>query len=316
LLQALFNAKGFKLYPVMMNWNNVYNLPPLPTPFWFNHAIDYAPKRHMFLDSTGQYETPGQLAVGERDKPTVVTGPHPRIVMTPGAEPEQNQFVYTANLRLHSNGTLRGSGEMTSKGWWAWAYREIFASVPPSHYATVMSMLLAPSGGGSGTFFPGDPTILDKPFKVDAKWSTPDFAKVGRHLSFPVPPGPFLVPGLSAAPNPIAYLAEVAGPNARRHSVETYLGGLIWTTKIHIPSSYEAVFLPPNQDIRNAGGSFSYKIQYHHDMLLVHYHLKLNRVVYNPEQYPALRALLLADLSAQKSQLIFARKKERNAYND
>ena len=93
-----------------------------------------------------------------------------------------------------------------------------------------------------------------------------------------------------------------AGPNARRHSVETYLGGLIWTTKIHIPSSYEAVFLPPNQDIRNAGGSFSYKIQYHHDMLLVHYHLKLNRVVYNPEQYPALRALLLADLSAQKSQ--------------
>ena len=316
LLQALFNAKGFKLYPVMMNWNNVYNLPPLPTPFWFNHAIDYAPKRHMFLDSTGQYETPGQLAVGERDKPTVVTGPHPRIVMTPGAEPEKNQFVYTANLRLHRDGTLRGAGKMTSKGWWAWAYREIFASVPPSHYATVMSMLLAPSGGGSGTFFPGDPAILDKPFKVDAKWSTPDFAKVGRHLSFPVPPGPFLVPGLSATPNPIAYLAEVAGPNARKHSVETYLGGLIWTTKIHIPSGYEAVFLPPNQDIRNAGGSFSYKIQYHHDMLLVHYHLKLNRVVYNPGQYPALRALLLADLSAQKSPLIFARKKERNADND
>ena len=310
LLQALFNAKGFKLFPVLMNWNNVYNLPPLPTPFWFNHAIDYAPKRHLFLDSTGQYETPGQLAVGERHKPALVTGPDPRIVVTPGAEPEQNHFVYTAKLRLHRDGTLSGSGEMTSRGWWAWAYREIFASVPPSHYATVMSMLLAPSGGGTGTFFPGDPTVLDKPFQVDAEWSTPDFAKVGSHLSFPVPPGPFLVPSLAATPNPISYLAEVAGPESRKRSVETYLGGLSWTSTIHIPSDYKAVFLPSNQDVHNAAGRFSYEIRYDNDVLLVHYDLKLNRVVYNPQQYPALRALLLADLSDQKSPLIFARKKE------
>lgn len=309
LLQALFNAKGFTLYPTIINWDNVYNLPPLPTPFWFNHAIDYAPKKHIFLDSTGQYETPGQLAVGERDKPTVVTGPHPRIVVTPGAEPEQNRFVYTAELRLHRNGALSGSANMTSKGWWAWAYREIFASVPPSHYATVMSMLLAPSGGGAGTFFPGDPTILDKPFRVGAKWSTPDFAKVGRHLSFPVPPGPFLVPSLSATPNPISYLAEVAGPVSRKHSVETYLGGVSWTSTIHIPSDYKAVVLPSNQKVRNAAGKFSYKIQYDHNVLLVHYDLKLNRVVYSPQQYPALRALLLADFSAQKSPLIFAHNK-------
>ncbi|WP_238529110.1 DUF3858 domain-containing protein [Acidithiobacillus thiooxidans] len=82
-----------------------------------------------------------------------------------------------------------------------------------------------------------------------------------------------------------------------------------WTSTIHIPSDYKAVVLPSNQKVRNAAGKFSYKIQYDHNVLLVHYDLKLNRVVYSPQQYPALRALLLADFSAQKSPLIFAHNK-------
>lgn len=307
LLQALFNAKGFTLYPTIINWDNVYNLPPLPTPFWFNHAIDYAPKLHMFLDSTGQYETPGQLAVGERDKPTVVTGPHPKIVLTPGAEPSKNKFIYTSDLDLLPNGSLSGSADMVSKGWWAWAYREIFASIPPSRYSTVMSALLSPIGGGEGTFLPGNPTILDKPFIVKAKWTTSDFAKIGNHISFPLPSGPFLIPSLSATPNPIAYLATVAGQTTRKHSVETYLGGMDWSTQIHIPSGYKVTFIPKNRSISNSAGSFTYHVVFHHDTLFAQYHLKLNRVVYDPGQYAALRSILLADLSLQKSLLIFTR---------
>lgn len=33
LLQALFNAKKFTLYPTIINWDNVYNLPPITDPF-------------------------------------------------------------------------------------------------------------------------------------------------------------------------------------------------------------------------------------------------------------------------------------------
>ncbi|MBU2786758.1 DUF3857 domain-containing protein [Acidithiobacillus sp. VAN18-1] len=307
LLQALFNAKNFQLYPAIINWDNVYNLPPLPTPFWFNHAIDYAPRKHLFLDSTGEYETPGQLAVGERDKPTVVTGPHPRIVMTPGAEPSKNQFVYAASLVLQKNGTLTGTAQMRTMGWWAWAYREIFASIPPSHYATVMSALLAPSGGGFGSFQPGDPAVLDKPFHVLAKWTTPDFTKVGSYLTFPAPTGPFLVPSLAEIPNPIAYLAQVAGPLRRKHPVETYLGGVSWTTTIQIPAGYRAVYLPVDEHLRNAAGSYFYSATFHDHELRLHYRLELNKVVYNPKKYQALRDLLVADLADQESPLVFRR---------
>lgn len=307
LLQALFNAKGFKLYPTLINWNNVFNLPPLPTPFWFNHAIDYAPQRHLFLDSTGTYETPGQLAVGERDKPTIVTGPHPRVVMTPGAEPGANQLDYSADLTLHRNGDLSGTAKMVTHGWWAWMYRETFASIPPSAYPRVMNTLLLRDGGGSGSFVPGDPNVLDQPFSVSAHWHTVAYTHVGDHISFPIPSGPYLTPVLAGTANPIRALTRVIGPLQRQHPVTTYLGGIHWTSTIHLPAGYRVEYLPPDQHLHNSAGSFVYTLAQKNQNVIVHYKLRLKRVVYDPRQYPALRQLLKRDYAAQQSPLILVR---------
>jgi Transglutaminase-like superfamily. len=307
LLQALFNAKGFKLYPTLINWNNVFTLPPLPTPFWFNHAIDYAPERHLFLDSTGTYETPGQLAIGERDKPSIVTGPHPRVVTTPGAEPDANQLDYAADLTLHQNGDLSGVAKMQTKGWWAWMYRQTFASIPPSAYHRVMNTLLLPDGGGSGTFVPGNPDILDQPFAVTAHWHTVAYTHVGDHISFPIPSGPYLTPGLSATARPMEALTRVIGPLQRQHPVTTYLGGIHWTTTIHLPEGYQVQYLPPAQQLHNQAGSFTYALTQQEHSVTVHYTLQLQRVVYNPQQYPALRKLLKLDYAAQQSPIILVR---------
>lgn len=307
LLQALFNARGFKLYPTLINWNNVFTLPPLPTPFWFNHAIDYAPHRHLFLDSTGTYETPGQLAIGERDKPSIVTGPHPRVVTTPGAEPDANQLDYAADVTLHQNGDLSGVAKMQTKGWWAWMYRQTFASIPPSAYHRVMNTLLLPDGGGSGTFVPGNPDILDQPFAVTAHWHTVAYTHVGDHISFPIPSGPYLTPGLSATARPMEALTRVIGPLQRQHPVTTYLGGIHWTTTIHLPSGYQVQYLPPAQQLHNQAGSFTYNLTLQEHSVIVHYTLQLQRVVYNPQQYPALRTLLKLDYAAQQSPIILVR---------
>lgn len=307
LLQSFFNARGFKLYPTLINWNNVFTLPPLPTPFWFNHAIDYAPQRHLFLDSTGAYETPGQLAVGERSKPTIVTGPHPHLVTTPGAEPEANRLVYSAELILHRNGDLSGVAKMQAHGWWAWMYRETFASIPASAYPRVMNTLLLPSGGGTGSFNPGDPNVLDKPFTVSAHWHTVAYTHVGEHISFPIPSGPYLSPGLSATARPLETLTRVIGPPHRQHPVTTYLGGMDWTTTIHLPKGYRVMHLPPSMHLQNSAGNFSYTLSQKDHLLTAHYTLQLQRVVYDPQQYPALRKLLKMDYAAQQSPLIFVR---------
>jgi hypothetical protein len=304
LLEALLAARGIRADPVLINWSNGFKLLPLPG-LDFNHAIDYLPKYHVFLDTTGEFETPGQLAIGERDKEVVISGPHPRLARTPGAEPAHNRLVYDASLHLAANGTLSGSVHMTTRGWWAWFNRMIFSEVPPGAYGRLMNMLLMPSGGGSGTFQPGNPTVLDRPMRVAATWSTPAYALPGKTLSVPLPAGPYLVPSMAGAEDPVSALTTVIGPVSRRHSVTTYLGEVQWHSTLTLPPGYVPTYLPPGEDLHNAAGIFIYSVHASRGAVSASYQLKLNHVVYTPAQYPALRALLLADLRAQRAPLVF-----------
>ena len=306
LLEALLAARGIRVDPVLINWNNAFNLLPLPG-LDFNHAIDYVPKYHVFLDATGEYETPGQLAIGERDKMVVIAGPHPRLARTPGAEPAHNKLVYDAVLHLGANGTLSASANMTTRGWWAWFNRMIFAEVPPGAYGRLMNMLLTSSGGGSGTFRPGNPTRLDRPMHVVATWSTPAYALPGKTLSVPLPAGPYLVPSMAGTSDPISALTAVIGPRSRRHSVSTYFGEVDWHSTLTLPAGYAPTYLPPEESLRNAAGSFTYSVRDSNGTVSASYRLKLEHIVYTPAQYPALRALMLADLRAQRAPLVFHR---------
>ena len=304
LLEALLAARGIRADPVLINWNDGFNLLPLPG-LDFNHAIDYLPKYHVFLDTTGEFETPGQLAIGERDKEVVISGPHPRLARTPGAEATHNRLVYEATLHLAANGTLSGSAHMTTSGWWAWFNRMIFSEVPPGAYGRLMNMLLTPSGGGSGTFRPGNPTVLDQPMRVAATWSTPAYALPGKTLSVPLPAGPYLVPSMAGTDDPVSALTAVIGPVDRRHSVITYLGEVEWHSTLTLPSGYVPTYLPPGENLHNAAGTFIYSVHAGDGAVSASYQLELNHIAYTPAQYPALRALLLADLRAQRAPLVF-----------
>lgn len=304
LLEALLAARGITAYPVLINWDDSFKLAPLPG-LAFNHAIDYLPKYHVFLDTTGEFETPGQLAIGERDKQVVIAGPQSRLARTPGAQPQHNKLMYDATLHLAANGTLTGSVQMTTRGWWAWFYRMIFSEVPPAAYGRLMNMLVTPSGGGSGSFQPSNPTQLDKPMQVTAHWSTPAYALPGKTLSVPLPAGPYLVPSMSGTANPVAALTAVVGPESRRHSVNTYFGQVDWHSTLTLPAGYAPTYLPPDTSLHNAAGSFTSTVKDTNGKVDATYQLQLNRVVYTPAQYPALRALMLAYLRAQRAPLVF-----------
>lgn len=304
LLEALLAARGIEVDPVLINWDDSFKLPPLPGPA-FNHAIDYLPQYHMFVDSTGEFETLGQLAIGERDKQVVVAGPKSWLATTPGAEPDQNKLVYNATLHLADDGTLSGTADMTTTGWWAWFYRMIFSDVPPAAYGRLMTKLLSPSGGGNGTFQPSNPTLLDQPMHVIAKWSTPAYALPGKSLSVPLPAGPYLVPSMSGTGDPVGALTAVVGPPTRQHNVSTYFGEVDWHSTLTLPSGYTPTYLPPDETVKNAAGSFTYTLKDTNGTITASYQLKLNQIVYTPAQYGALRTLMLACLRDQRAPLVF-----------
>lgn len=304
LLEALLAARGIQVDPVLINWSNGFKVLPLPSPD-FNHAIDYLPQYHLFLDTTGEFETLGQMAIGERDKPVVIAGPKSWLGTTPGAEPDQNKMVYDATLHLSADGTLSGTADMTTTGWWAWFYRMIFSDVPPAEYGRLMSKFLSPSGGGSGTFQPSNPTLLDQPMQVVAHWSTPAYALPGKTLSVPLPPGPYIVPSMSGANGPLSALTAIAGPQTRKRNVATYLSEIDWKTTLTLPAGYAPTYLPPDANVTNAAGSFSYTVKDTKDTVTVSYKLRLDHILYTPAQYEALRSLILNCLSAQRAPLVF-----------
>lgn len=304
LLEALLAARGIRADPVLIDWSDGFTLLPLPG-LDFNHAIDYLPRYGIFLDTTGEFETAGQLAIGERGKEVVISGPHPRLARTPGIEGAQDSLVYDATLRLAADGTLHGTADMTTRGWWAWFNRMIFSDVAPGAYGRLMNMLLTPSGGGSGSFQPGNPTMLDRPMQVAATWTTAAYALPGKTLSVPLPAGPYLVPSMAGAEDPVTALTAVIGPDSRRHSVTTYLGEVNWHSTLTLPAGYVPTYLPPGENLRNSAGEFVYSVHDSGDTVSASYRLELDHIVYTPTQYPALRALLLADLRAQRAPLVF-----------
>jgi hypothetical protein len=307
LLEALFAARGIKAYPVLISWSNSFEPMPLPG-LGFNHAIDYLPKYHMFLDATGEFETMGQLAIGERDKFIVVAGPHPETLRTPGAQPNSDYMKYRATLHLAADGTLTGKAAMVTHGWWAWVYREVFAEVPPAGYDRLMDTLLKPSGGGQGGFRPSNPMVLDKPFRLGAHWTTHAYALPGKTLTVALPAGPYFVPAMTrTAANPLNGLSTVIGPVRRKHPVYTYLGHIDWTSKLTIPRHYVATWTPRDVTVHNTAGSFSFRLTVHGDLVTAHYDLNLAHVLYTPAQYAALRTLLLTDLRIQRAPLVFTR---------
>lgn len=304
LLEALLAARGIRADPVLINWSNSFRLLPLPG-LDFNHAIDYLPRYHVFLDTTGAYEPAGQLAIGERGKPVVIAGPHPRLARTPGAEPAENKLVYDATLHLAPDGTLTGLASMRTYGWWAWFNRSIFAELPRVAYGRLMNILLMPSGGGRGTFHPQGLLALNHPMEVRASWSTPAYALPGQTLTVPLPAGPYLVPSTSGAGNPLGALAALIGPRTRRHSVVTYIGEIDWHTTLILPPGYVPAYLPPTRRLDNRAGSFMYSVRIHRGVVRVTDRLRLDHIVYRPAEYAALRTLLLTDLSTQRAPLVF-----------
>ncbi|MGN8158437.1 DUF3857 domain-containing protein [Salinisphaera sp. SWV1] len=308
LLEALLAARGITAYPVMINWNNTFNLTPLPGPD-FNHAIDYLPKYHVFLDATGETETPGQLAIGERDKTVVVAGPHPRVMHTPGGQPDHNKLVYNAQLQLAPDGTLSGKAHMTTSGWWAWYNRMMFSEIPPGAYGRLMNALLKNGGGGKGSFQHSNPRVLDKPFHVSAHWTTPAYAIPGKTLTVSLQAGPYLVPDTGGTNDPVSALAAVAGPNKRTHSVSTYLGEIDWHTTLTLPAGYTATYLPPAAHIHNAAGNFSFSVHAKGNKVQANYKLRLAHVLYKPAQYAKLRSLLRSDLRDLNTPLVFSHSK-------
>jgi len=302
LLQALLKAKGIASEPVLVYLGGDYGLLPAPTPEQFNHAILYLPDVDLFLDPTLRYVPFGVLVPGELSKPAVLAGADPRLVRTPAGDPARDRYEETQAYVLGEDGTLVGEGTMRFSGNVDAQMRLVLASIPQVAYPQLAQAMLGQFGeGGSGTLEVTPLEDLDTPLVVRAEWKSPGATVPGARLSLGhVPTGFSLVP--------LAQFRTFAAPESRRFPVSMGAFAARYEKTIQGPEGYRPVLWPQDVRLENEAGRVEARFEDQGGMLKATIELVVDKDVYSPEEYPALKKLIEAAVGAVTQPIVWEKK--------
>jgi len=293
LLQALLAAKGIKSVPVLVYLgNDGYARLPGPIPTQFNHAMLYVPDFNLFLDPTSQNHF-GTLVPEVRGKFAVLAGEEPRQVSTPVGRAAVEIYRQESRYIVSPDGKLSGTSMLSVEGGIARAFKGLVTADP---VATARNILARFAEGGSGTLI-----VLDRSlqYKFTANWETPNLFQVGDLLSFSLPQGLALF-----------YLNRfqelIASPTRKNPLV---LGARTdeRTYRLVVPEGYRLLRTPTAIDVSTIAGSYTATYTTNGTELVVQRKLVLNKDVYAPDEYPAVRELLQKMLQDLRAPLVFTK---------
>jgi transglutaminase-like putative cysteine protease len=294
LLQALLAAKKIASSQVLISTESRFATPQIPIPF-FNHAINYLPRWHLFVDSTNELASFGTLPAYERGRNVVLTTAVPglqRYTPTPAAAAEQSVEHADIEARIDGDGTLhieeltRGSGDQEI------GYRGFYSRVVRGTEAQVAQSILTGAGiQGTGSLDYGDPRDLDQPFHSTLRYESLDAA---------------LMPGPAAIGLPSSFSLNIPGGAQRQTPLVCSASRRERRIRLRFPEATQFIALPQNVDFGNAVGS--YHAHYRRDGSSV---VAERRMDFNqggqclPAQLPAMQALGRAVNRDMRAQILY-----------
>jgi len=302
LLQALLAAKDIQSEPVLIYSGEDYGLLPAPTPEQFNHAIIYLPQYGVYLDPTMRYAPFGVLPLGDLSKPVVIAGSRSRLDRTPSGNPSRDRYREEQTITLTEEGSLEGSATITFKGYPEAEWRLVMAGIPEAAYPQVVQALLAQfAEGGSGSMKTTSPENLGVPFQVTASWKSPSVSPAGDRMTLgQVPVGFSLLP--------LAQLRAYAAPESRNFPVAPGAFDAEYHKELVYPSDYQLVLLPQGVSFENAAGSFEANFSDEGGKIRIELDLKIVKDVYQPDEYPDLKALIQKAVASVTQPFVFEKR--------
>jgi transglutaminase-like putative cysteine protease len=240
LLQALLAAKRIDSVGVLVGADRRWKVPTTPD-FIFNHIITFIPTLHVYVDSTSQFSRFGQLPeiyvgkMGLKTQPVAGTA----------------QFApITSEMQIDTEGRASGTAEIHSSGSSEMVLRAVFAQLPPGQEDMIARTLLARiNESGSGSFTPGDPRDLSKPFVYQTKFNITSLVSLPGPGALPVPSGLRF--------EPIADLAGAAPLATRRYPWACGIpGDRKETTHLTLPGAVHIVAVPKDVHLTNDFGRY------------------------------------------------------------
>jgi transglutaminase-like putative cysteine protease len=153
LLEALLAAVGIESTGALINNDNAYRVPRIPTLGIFNHMITYVPGLDLYLDSTAESTAAGYLPPSILGKP-VLLAKSGALAATPRTQPEKN--MTTTWFDIQPDGSSRFEVSKTTVGAIAEPYRQAVRDTRQADREQFVQRMLQGLGQkGYGVFDPG-----------------------------------------------------------------------------------------------------------------------------------------------------------------
>lgn len=242
LLQALLAAKNIRSSSVLIFAGGSQFELAAPSPFRFNHLINYIPEFKLYLDSTAQHAPFGVL-------PNSDAGRSVLIVETGVVDRTPPEAAATSSVRVETSITIKpdGSADVISKiratGTDAVDMRGMMADLPPDGDAEFFKALLGP--GSDGKFTRGNVKDLTPEFEYSADY------RQGYVANFP---GPGAISALMGF-KPFSFTSLIGSdlPDTRTRDYVCVSGTYEEIATIKFPDGVTVTSLPTGRTLKTEG---------------------------------------------------------------
>jgi len=296
LLEALLAAKDIKSSAVLIRAaEQVYNLPPAPSPYAFDHLISYIPEFQLFVDSTAQYAPFGVLPSSDAGKEVVIVSTG-KVARTPAVTAANASLSAASTVAINDDGSAEIDSKFTATGAFAVDMRAMMAALPPERDNEFFRAL---GPGSSGKFQRGQPDILGDRYEFSARYHMGHIANM---------PGPGALPaGLAYKPFTFGQLAGQNLPPSRQDDYACPSGTFVEDVTATLPASAAVTALQESKTITAQGAVL--ELHYENpapNIVKHHVVLKLDRPpVCAAQDYAKARPALSSMMSALFAQTLY-----------
>ncbi len=176
LLQALLAASGIPSSAALVNGDDAYRLPAVPTLGVLNHVIVYVSQLQLFLDPTAGTVAGGYLPPALLGKP-VLLADSGQFAVTPAYQPARSRTA--TRFDIARDGSSRFHVRRTNGGAIAEPYRQAVRATPQSDRDGFVRRMLAGLGQmGDGLFEPGDTDATRDDYTLAFSGATDGFLRL------------------------------------------------------------------------------------------------------------------------------------------
>ncbi|MFC4174211.1 DUF3858 domain-containing protein [Microvirga sp. GCM10011540] len=156
--------------------------------------------------------------------------------------------------------------------------------------------------GGFGVVHADNPRSLATVLSLKAEWTSPHgVVMTGKTVPFSIPVGIDFLPYQT-------FRQYLSASGERRYPIIVGSGVNTWTYDIGLPDGYSLDSVPPASKVENSAGLYTATYEASEDRMRVSRRLTINKDIYEPDEYPALQALLYALIDDARSSAFVTRR--------